>query len=87
MGERPKKGSVRVKDLKKGQLEYQSFCASFHGSDAKGNGPSAAQIGVQPSDLTQLAKKNGGVFPREIRSNFQLFLGVQQNLMAARALT
>ena len=34
-----------------------------HGVDAKGKGPLADQLKVAPADLTQLAKKNGGVFP------------------------
>ncbi len=46
-----------------GKIEYQSKCASCHGSDAKGDGPMADQLKIAPADLTQLAKKNGGVFP------------------------
>jgi mono/diheme cytochrome c family protein len=46
-----------------GKVEYQSKCASCHGSDAKGDGPIADQLKTPPADLTQLAKKNGGVFP------------------------
>ncbi len=43
-----------------GKIEYQSKCASCHGSDAKGDGPLADQLKIGPADLTQLAKKNGG---------------------------
>ena len=46
-----------------GQAEYLSSCGSCHGSDAKGKGPLADQLKVATTDLTQLAKKNGGVFP------------------------
>jgi hypothetical protein len=46
-----------------GKAEYLSSCASCHGSDAKGKGPFADELKVVPPDLTQLAKKNGGVFP------------------------
>jgi len=46
-----------------GQSEYLSSCGPCHGSDAKGKGPLANQLKETPSDLTQLAKKNGGVFP------------------------
>ncbi len=46
-----------------GKIEYQSKCASCHGNDAKGDGPIADQLKIPPANLTQLAKKNGGVFP------------------------
>jgi mono/diheme cytochrome c family protein len=46
-----------------GQTEYLSSCGACHGSDAKGRGPMANQLKVAPADLTQLAKKNGGIFP------------------------
>ncbi len=46
-----------------GKIEYQSRCSSCHGTDAKGDGPIADQLKIPPADLTQLAKKNGGVFP------------------------
>lgn len=45
--------------------EFQSSCASCHGMDGKGKGPVSAQLKVPPSDLTILAKNNGGVFPTE----------------------
>ena len=46
-----------------GKAEYLSSCGTCHGSDAKGKGVLADQLKVAPADLTQLAKKNGGVFP------------------------
>src|SRR3974390_3171094 len=48
-----------------GRAEYLSSCAACHGADGKGNGPIASQLVKQPSDLTNLAKQNGGVFPIE----------------------
>jgi len=47
-----------------GKLEYQSNCASCHGNDGKG-GAYVDFLKVTPPDLTQLSKKNGGVFPLE----------------------
>jgi mono/diheme cytochrome c family protein len=42
---------------------YNEFCAVCHGSDLKGNGPASSALKTPASDLTQIAKKNGGRFP------------------------
>src|SRR4051794_34082675 len=42
---------------------YVQFCAPCHGRDAKGNGPAAKSLKTAPSDLTQIARKNGGKYP------------------------
>ena len=49
----------------RGDNLYQAYCSSCHGKDAKGNGPMAAWLKVQPSDLTRIASRNGGKFPLE----------------------
>lgn len=46
-----------------GKREYESNCASCHGVDGKGNGPFGELLRRSPPDLTQLSKKNQGVFP------------------------
>jgi mono/diheme cytochrome c family protein len=46
-----------------GRQMYDAYCASCHGQGGKGNGPAAPALKVQPTDLTQLAAKNGGRFP------------------------
>jgi mono/diheme cytochrome c family protein len=46
-----------------GELEYQNHCAICHGVNGKGHGIMAKFLSISPSDLTQLAKKNGGRFP------------------------
>ena len=48
-----------------GSADYQAFCASCHGTAGKGDGVVAASLKRRPTDLTQLAKKNAGVFPGE----------------------
>lgn len=55
--------AVQAEDVDIGKAEFQSSCASCHGADGKGKGPVAEQLKVPPSDLTVLAKNNGGVFP------------------------
>ena len=46
-----------------GQQMYTSYCAPCHGTDGKGNGPAANALRTPPTDLTILAKNNGGKFP------------------------
>ena len=48
-----------------GKLLYQEHCATCHGTDAKGTGPMASLLITRPADLTLLAKRHGGKFPRE----------------------
>jgi mono/diheme cytochrome c family protein len=46
-----------------GKSEYQSSCASCHGVTAKGDGAVSGSLIKAPTDLTTMAKRNGGVFP------------------------
>jgi hypothetical protein len=55
--------AAQAEDFDIGKSEFQSSCASCHGTDAKGDGPVSSQLKVPPPDLTMLAKKNNGVFP------------------------
>jgi mono/diheme cytochrome c family protein len=41
----------------------KAYCASCHGADGKGNGPTAKSLKVKPADLTRIAARNGGTFP------------------------
>ena len=47
-----------------GQQAFNQYCASCHGTDAKGKGPVAGTLKKEPADLTQISKKNGGEFNR-----------------------
>src|SRR6201993_5576172 len=53
----------KAEDFDAGKAEFQSSCATCHGTDGKGKGPVSEQLKVPPPDLTILAKKNNGVFP------------------------
>jgi mono/diheme cytochrome c family protein len=55
--------AAQAEDVDIGKSEFQSSCASCHGTDGKGKGPVSEQLKVPPSDLTMLAKNNNGVFP------------------------
>jgi mono/diheme cytochrome c family protein len=46
-----------------GKSEYMANCASCHGVNGKGNGPNAPFLNRTATDLTTLAKNNGGVLP------------------------
>jgi hypothetical protein len=52
-------------DSMEGKDLYQAYCASCHGTDAKGNGPVAVALKGPIPDLTTAAKRNRGVFPRD----------------------
>jgi mono/diheme cytochrome c family protein len=43
---------------------FHSYCSPCHGRAGKGDGPVAPALRRPPSDLTTLAKRNHGVFPR-----------------------
>lgn len=53
-----------------GPADYQVYCSSCHGAAARGDGAIAATLKKRPSDLTQLTKKNDGVFPSELVFKF-----------------
>ncbi len=46
-----------------GKEMFTEYCAACHGRDAKGDGPAVSALKVPPSDLTALARHNGGKFP------------------------
>src|SRR5208282_427623 len=66
----PQAGNPQVKKVapsytnpSSGKEMYLAYCASCHGADGRGNGPAAPALKTPPTDLTQLAAKNGGNFP------------------------
>jgi mono/diheme cytochrome c family protein len=46
-----------------GKEMFDSYCASCHGKDGKGDGPAASALKQPPADLTTLAQRNGGKYP------------------------
>jgi len=49
----------------RGEELFRQYCASCHGEKGTGNGPMAAYLTVQPADLTRIAERRDGTFPRE----------------------
>jgi len=54
---------VKLSATTDGAQLYREHCAVCHGVEAKGNGPAAEALKRRPTDLTQLAAKNGGKYP------------------------
>jgi len=48
-----------------GRVSYRLYCASCHGTDAKGDGSVAKFLKVQPADLTLLSQKYEGELPED----------------------
>ena len=49
-----------------GRDSFEFYCASCHGTTGKGDGPIASALKVSPSDLTSLARRNRGAFPKDL---------------------
>lgn len=60
-----------------GADEYRISCLSCHGVGGRGDGPLAKYLTVKPTDLTQLAKNNGGQYPN-LKAGTYPFLRVYQ---------
>lgn len=59
------KSDLAAQNFDRGKYEYEAHCAVCHGLSGKGDG-SFAQLfkaGTLMPDLTELSKKNNGVFP------------------------
>jgi len=56
--------SARPRVEPSGSAVYETYCAACHGADARGDGRMADALGVRPADLTLLARRNGGKFPK-----------------------
>jgi mono/diheme cytochrome c family protein len=64
----PKK-AIKTVDVKPTQTldakaMFHEYCAVCHGEQGTGNGPAADALKKAPADLTQIARKNGGAFPK-----------------------
>ena len=48
-----------------GKTLFHQYCAVCHGVDGKGEGPAAATLKQQPSNLTAISRRNNGKFPED----------------------
>jgi mono/diheme cytochrome c family protein len=58
-----KQTAIKPTSASSGKEMFGEYCAPCHGVEGKGNGPAASAMKSQPTDLTQLARKNNGTFP------------------------
>ena len=49
-----------------GSEVFRTYCASCHGTTARGDGPLASAMNRKPANLTEIAKRNGGLYPTEL---------------------
>ncbi|MDD3450455.1 MAG: cytochrome c [Gammaproteobacteria bacterium] len=49
----------------RGREHFKLFCTNCHGLSGEGNGPLVAMLKIQPANLTQLARQDGGHFDAE----------------------
>lgn len=49
-----------------GSATFSIYCATCHGTSAKGDGPLASMMNKKPADLTQIARRNGGAYPTDV---------------------
>ncbi len=56
--------SILIESLA-GPDSFELYCQACHGSGGRGDGPVASELRTSPPDLTTLARRNGGAFPRE----------------------
>lgn len=57
--------ALAAEDTFSGEQEFQESCAVCHGASATGDGPLAGILNIPPPDLTELRKRNNGIFPYE----------------------
>jgi hypothetical protein len=69
--------SVAAEEELIGSDEYRTSCLSCHGVGGRGDGPLAEFLTIKPTDLTALAKNNGGQYPNLKAGTFP-FLRVYQ---------
>ena len=58
-----KRGPAPITSPASGHEMLMSYGASCHGKGVRGDGPASAAFKEAPTDLTALAKKNGGYYP------------------------
>jgi Cytochrome C oxidase, cbb3-type, subunit III len=61
----PDQKVVRLIPSLEGNDLFHSYCATCHGANGKGQGPVSPALNARAPDLTEIAKRNGGIFPQK----------------------
>lgn len=56
-------GMAGAQDVEEGRFLYMAYCAACHGAEGLGDGRMAELLTIEPTNLTELAARNGGAFP------------------------
>ena len=70
-------GSPAPDVIESGADTYAFHCAACHGTAGRGDGPVAASLRHRPSNLTTIARRRGGRFPRQEMMDFVIGRGRQ----------
>lgn len=66
--------SILIESLA-GRDSFDLYCSPCHGAGGRGDGPVAAALRARPADLTTLARRNRGAFPRDQVREFVIGTG------------
>lgn len=65
------------------RADYAMFCAGCHGPAGRGDGPAGRALARAPADLTTIAARNGGTFPRiDVMSKIHGYSGTLHDFSA-----
>jgi mono/diheme cytochrome c family protein len=62
----PTAASAQSGQAARGGDIFRTYCAVCHGPTARGDGPLAANMIRRPPNLTEIAKRNKGAYPRDM---------------------
>jgi mono/diheme cytochrome c family protein len=58
-------GALAAERARDGKAQYLRHCGACHGPAGKGDGIAGTYMRPKPTDLTAIARENGGKFPAE----------------------
>ena len=79
--QQPQAGTQLIQSTE-GRDLFKAYCASCHGTNAKGTGPMSEWLKVITPDLTQISIRAGGTFPL---ARVQRIISGEENVKSAHA--
>jgi mono/diheme cytochrome c family protein len=61
----PPEGTQPDARITSGRATFQTYCAVCHGTEGRGDGRLVDRLRVKPPDLTGLARRNKGTYPKD----------------------